>query len=173
MKTAELDVRLFVPDDAPALTAFLHRAYAELGARGLNFTAVDQDADTTLYRATKGRCWVATAPGSGQIVGTLTITLPPGPYVAELAPFARRAGAWLNQTAVDPDERGRGIASTLWRTGLAWAAGQGVTTIGVDTAAPATHLQQLYARWGFEPHGTVRWPGKTYESVVMLRHTGQ
>jgi hypothetical protein len=37
--------------DAPALARLLHRAYAELGARGLNFTAADQNEQTTLTRA--------------------------------------------------------------------------------------------------------------------------
>lgn len=160
-------LRLFEPTDAPTLTDFLHRAYAELGERGLNFTAVDQDVETTLFRAAKGRCWIAV--DADRVVGTLTVSLPPGRHLDALTPVAGQAGAWLNQMAVDPDRRGEGIAATMWQTGLAWAAAQGVTAIGVDTAVPATHLQALYARWGFVPRGTIQWPGKTYESTVMLR----
>lgn len=212
MPTDTIALRPFDPVDAPGLTSFLHRAYAELGQRGLNFTAVDQDVETTLWRASKGRCWVAVdrdalpphgeqvhaggreqthagerglardaAPdlgrealaqglgNRGQIVGTVTISLPPGPHIGRLTPVAARAGAWLNQMAVDPDRRGLGIASRLWQTGLAWAVARGVTTIGVDTAAPATHLQELYSRWGFVASDTIQWPGKSYESIVMLR----
>jgi hypothetical protein len=44
--------------------------------------------------------------------------------------------------------------------------------VGVDTAVPAGHLIDLYARWGFEPAGTVHWTGKTYDSMVMLRRVG-
>lgn len=212
MPTDTIALRPFDPVDAPGLTSFLHRAYAELGQRGLNFTAVDQDVETTLWRASRGRCWVAVdrdappphgeqthagegeqthagerglahdaapdlgreAPAQvlgtrGQIVGTVTISLPPGPHIGRLTPVAARAGAWLNQMAVDPDRRGLGIASRLWQTGLAWAAARGVTTIGVDTAAPAKHLQELYSRWGFVASDTIQWPGKSYESIVMLR----
>jgi hypothetical protein len=51
-----LIVRRFEPADAEALTRLLHRSYAELGAAGLNFTAVDQDPANTLSRAPAG-CW--------------------------------------------------------------------------------------------------------------------
>ena len=93
MDRRPVEIRLFDPADAHALTQLLHGAYAELGARGLNFTAVDQDVETTLFRAAKGRCWVAVAPETGLMVGTLTISLPPGRHLAELTPLAGRAGA--------------------------------------------------------------------------------
>lgn len=160
------DIRAFTPDDAPALTDLLHAAYAELGARGLNYTAVDQSARTTLLRAQAGRCWVADRDGVP--VATLTISLPPSQGLRDLTPEASVAGrAWLNQVAVAPDLRGRGLARSLWDRGLEWARAQHAGSVGVDTAVPATHLVHLYERWGFVPVGTIHWPGKTYDSVVM------
>jgi hypothetical protein len=50
-----LSVRMFTPVDAVQLTELLHAAYAELGAMGLNFTAVDQSVETTRYRARGGQ----------------------------------------------------------------------------------------------------------------------
>lgn len=46
---------------------------------------------------------------------------------------------------------------------------QGATSVGVDTAAPAVHLVQLYTAWGFAQVDTIRWPDKVYDSVVMTR----
>ena len=41
-------------DDVAALTDMLHRAYAVLGAMGLNYTAVDQTCEVTRERLAGG-----------------------------------------------------------------------------------------------------------------------
>lgn len=166
-----LSVRLFRDADAGPLTELLHAAYAELGAMGLNYTAVDQDAETTRERARGGQCWIAEQ--SGQIIGTLTMSLPPSEGLRELTAAACEHGcAWLNQVAVSPSARGRGVAADLWRRGRQWAFAQGASSIGVDTAVPADHLVRLYSSWGFAQVDTIHWPGKTYDSVVMIRSLG-
>lgn len=164
-----LSARLFSPGDAEPLTALLHSAYAELGALGLNYTAVDQNAQTTLQRASAGRCWVVERDSA--LVATLTVSVPPSAELRELTEEACVTDrAWLNQLAVSPDLRGTGIATHLWGLGRAWARAEGATSFGVDTATPATRLVQMYARWGFRQSGTIHWSGKTYDSVVMTRH---
>ena len=65
-------VRPFAASDSlDALTALLHRAYARLGAMGLNFTAVDQSVEMTRRRVESGQCFVAEA--NGALVGTVTV----------------------------------------------------------------------------------------------------
>jgi GNAT superfamily N-acetyltransferase len=161
-------LRSFSSQDAPALTDLLHRAYAELGAAGLNFTAVDQSEATTLYRASHGLCLIA--EDDGELIGTVSIALPPSATMRRMFPPADRANtAWLGQLGVDPTRRGEGIAAALWAEGLTWAINQGATTMGIDTAIPAAHLLSVYRGWGFEPAGEVHWEGKTYDSAVMLR----
>lgn len=161
-------VRLFRPEDAEPLTRLLHEAYAELGAMGLNFTAVDQDVATTLRRAEAGSCWVAER--AGHLMGTIAMSCPPYEPLRQAWPPARLPGiAWLNQLAVGLQARGTGVASLLFHTGMEWAREQGATTVGLDTAAPASHLIALYERWGFATSATIHWPGKNYDSVVMTR----
>lgn len=163
-----MQIRDFDPDDTPQLTGLLHRAYAELGAAGLNFTAVDQDDATTLRRASGGRSWIAT--DDDVIVAAMTISWPPEATLQALTPEASTHDrAWLNQLAVDPTRRRAGYASALRDVGFAWCRARGATSIGLDTALPATHLVDLYTRWGFRTVDTVQWPGKTYESVIMTR----
>lgn len=163
-----LAVRLFEDSDAAALTELLHAAYAELGAMGLNYTAVDQDEQTTRERALGGRCWIAERAGA--FIGSLTVSSPPSDALRRLTPVAREPDrAWLNQVAVAPSARGQGIASELWRRARRWAREQGASSIGVDTAAPAAHLVALYRARGFEPVDRIQWLGKTYDSVVMVR----
>lgn len=162
-----LEVRPFVDADTSSLTELLHEAYAELGALGLNYTAVDQDDETTRHRARGGQCWVV--EDNGELVATLTMSLPPSKELQQLTAEARQPKrAWLNQVAVSPHMRGTGIARKLWGIGKTWAAGQGATSIGVDTAVPAVHLIDLYAGWGFGHRDTIHWSGKTYDSVVMV-----
>jgi len=168
----ELVVRLFRDADAAPLTDLLHEAYAELGAAGLNYTAVDQGVETTRARAGAGRCWVVES--GDRLVGTLTISLPPSAGLAMLTAAARQERrAWLNQVAVSPSFRSLGIATDLWRRGREWALAQGATSVGVDTAVDADHLVQLYAAWGFAGAETIHWAGKTYDSVVMTRPLGE
>ena len=66
-------------------------------------------------------------------------------------------------------EQGQELSSRLWTTGQVWAREQGVTSVGVDTAASATHLRTLYARWGFAEVDIIHWEGKVYDSIVMTR----
>jgi GNAT superfamily N-acetyltransferase len=163
-----LSVRSFVSSDAAPLTELLHSAYAELGAMGLNFTAVDQSVETTLHRAGGGQCWVVER--RSELVATLTMSLPPSQGLIALTTEASvKNRAWLNQVAVSPDLRHSGIAAHLWELGRTWAGQQGATSIGVDTAEPAEHLLSLYRRWGFRAKETIHWSGKTYDSVVMIR----
>lgn len=163
-----MEVRAFGPADVPELTRLLHRAYAELGRAGLNFTAVDQDETTTLRRASGGETWVVVE--ADRIVATMTISWPAEAALGALTPEATRPGrAWLNQLAVDPSHRGEGLARRLRDEGYAWCLARGATSIGLDTARPARHLIDLYSTWGFRVVATVQWPGKTYGSVIMTR----
>ncbi len=161
-------VRLFRDEDAEPLTAMLHRAYADLADAGLNYTAATQDVATTRHRAEGGRCWVVEA--DGRPIATLTISVPPGHGIRDLTPVAREPGrAWLNQLAVAPEHRGRGLARSLWTGALEWMRAQGLTAVGADTAISADRLVGMYARWGFAHVDTVHWAGKTYDSAVLLR----
>jgi hypothetical protein len=58
-------------DSLEALTALLHRAYAPLGAAGMNFTAVDQTVEQTRARVGRGQCFIAERGGA--VVGTVTV----------------------------------------------------------------------------------------------------
>lgn len=161
-------LRLARVDDVPQLTLLLHEAYAELGAAGLNFTAVDQAKAVTTARMQPRSTWVI--EHGAELLATATLTLPPSREVQQLSrEAARPATAWLNQLAVSPAHRGSGLASRLFAHGTGWARSCGARRIGLDTAAPAVRLRELYERWGFVEMEMIRWPDKTYESVVMTR----
>jgi GNAT superfamily N-acetyltransferase len=158
-------------DSLEALTALLHRAYARLGALGLNYTAVDQSIETTARRVAGGHCLVAER--DGQIVGTVTVN---GALDADAAPDAR-ACAWylrrdvahLHQLGVEPAAQGQGIGNALIAACERWAREQGYRAIGLDTALPAEHLRRRYAALGYAEVGDVQWSGKRYRTVIMVK----
>ncbi len=167
----DLTLRAVTAADVPALTRLLHAAYADLAADGMNFTGATQDEATTAARSLGvGASWVLVDPG-GALVGTVTATSPSGRGIRALTSLALEPDrVWLNQLAVHPDLRGRGLATFLWGTVRAWSLARGMRSVGLDTAEPAGPLRELYRRWGFVDADTVQWPGKTYRSVVMV-HT--
>jgi len=151
-------------DDIEALTAMLHRAYAVLGRAGLNYTAVDQDAQTTRDRLRGGHCWVAVVDGA--IVGTVLVH-DDDPDRPECA---RRPGmAYLSQFAVEPGLQAHGIGARLMDHAERETRRRGFGQLALDTAEPAEHLVRYYDRRGYRLLGTTRFSGKTYRSVVLAK----
>lgn len=160
-------VREFEPSDAAALTVMLHRSFAELAQSGFNFTAADQSVEVTLRRAEGTTTWLLMDGES--IAATATMRFPLDSELLERSSASRLPGrAWLDQLAVDPAYRGLGLASRMWALSRDWARAVGATHIGLDTAAPAAHLVELYSRWGFRHEEYIHWPGKTYDSTIMV-----
>lgn len=165
-------IRPLAPSDSPeALTALLHRAYARLGAMGLNYTAVDQGVEITRDRFASGQGFVAEQ--AGVVVGTVVVS---GPLDADKRPDAR-ACAWylrrdlahLHQLGVEPAAQSQGIGQALIAACERWAVDQGFRAIALDTAMPATHLRQRYAALGYIEVGDVQWSGKRYRTVIMVK----
>jgi GNAT superfamily N-acetyltransferase len=165
--TPPITIRPLEPGDSiDALTALLHRAYAPLGARGLNYTAVDQTADVTRSRIARGVCLVAVTPDrclSGTVLyhrtfkGTVSVWL------------ERDDVAFFGQLAVEPDMQKSGLGARLVEAAERRARQEGAAEMAVDTAEPAGHLVSWYARLGYRRIATVQWRGKNYRSVIMSK----
>ncbi|WP_322023654.1 GNAT family N-acetyltransferase [Burkholderia sp. BCC1977] len=160
-------VRRFDPafDSYTQLTPLLHRAFARLGAMGLNCTCVDQDEDVTRRRAEAGECYVAVS--GGRVVGTMTLyaTDPSSPCSL----YRRDGVASVRQVAVDPDWQGGGIGATLLAFAGQWAALRGYSLLALDTPHPASHLLAFYRAQGFDIVDIVRFTGKRYDSAILCK----
>jgi GNAT superfamily N-acetyltransferase len=164
-----VEIRDIEPGDSlEELTELLHRAYAQLGELGLNYTAVDQSSTTTLERINAGRCFVAAL--NGCVVGTIvvepTVEDPACPY------FAKRGVASAHQFAVSPQHQRTGIGARLLEHAESWARDHGYSELALDTAEPAHHLIELYSRHGYKHVGWVQWKGKRYRSIIMAKELG-
>ena len=162
---ANVTLRLLASTDSVnSLTGLLHRAYAQLGAMGLNYTAVDQSPEATRRRIAGHECYVAEQ--EGRIVGTVALQIDQ----RERPTCARhRDMAYFSQFAVEPHVQGRGIGTRLLGHIESRASQLGFRRLALDTAVPATDLIAYYATRGYLSIGVEHFPGKTYASIIMAK----
>jgi ribosomal protein S18 acetylase RimI-like enzyme len=77
--------------------------------------------------------------------------------------------ALIGQLAVEPVYQGRGIATRLIRRAETRAEDDGAAELALDTAEPAQHLIDWYARLGFRFIEYAQWDVTNYRSVVMSK----
>jgi ribosomal protein S18 acetylase RimI-like enzyme len=152
-------------DSLDELTDLLHRAYADLGKLGLNYTAVDQPVAVTAARIGRGECLVAL--DGGEIVGTVTYYRPG--HSSGCAWYGTAHVATLGQLGVDPAYRSRGLGRALIDAVELKARDDGARELALDTAEPADHLIAWYARMGFRFVEYAQWAGKTYRTVILSK----
>jgi GNAT superfamily N-acetyltransferase len=159
-------IRIFQPgDDLVALTDLLHAAYRPLAEMGLHFTATDQTPEITARRIARAMCLVAEL--DGRFIGTITFSESRPDEFLELY---REPGLFhFRQFGVHPDFKRRGLGRRLHDAALAHVRARGGKIMALDTAVPATHLIEMYLRWGYRIVGRAQWPDVNYESVLMTR----
>jgi GNAT superfamily N-acetyltransferase len=158
-------------DSLETLTALLHRAYARLGAMGLNFTAVDQSVETTRERFASGQGYVLDDAGTmaGCVVAAGPFDVQRNPGTRRSPWYLRRDIAHLHQLAVDPAHQGRKLGDRLIAACEDWARERGFRAIALDTAEPAAHLRARYARLGYTEADVAQWDGKCYRSLILVK----
>lgn len=152
-------------DSFDELTGMLHRAFARLGAMGLNCTCVDQPASVTKARATRGDCFVAVC--DGRLIGTMTLYAPDRDSQCEL--YQQEEVASVRQFGVDPAWQNRGIGRLLLALADHWAATRGYAELALDTPQPAARLIAFYRGQGFRITDFTRFTGKHYDSAILSK----
>lgn len=87
--------------------------------------------------------------------------------IEEVRPSGEKPHLYLNQLAVDPRHRGKGIGRFLLGLAEERANERGVPRLRLDTAVPAAHLVSFYRSVGYEVVGEIQWPGKIYRSFIL------
>ncbi|MEO6394609.1 MAG: GNAT family N-acetyltransferase [Devosia sp.] len=163
---ADATIRLIGPDDSIAdLTEFLHRAYAQLAAQGLLYTATWQTDDVTRTRIARGECYLARLGGTlcGTIIFKSASQTSGNPW------YDKGDVASFGQFAVDPGLQRKGLGRTLIALAEHRALETGAHEIALDTAEPATHLIALYAKLGYRFIEYAQWGTTNYRSVIMSK----
>ena len=145
------------------ITSLLHAAYAQFGALGFNYTAVDQAEHVTRNRIKGGNCFVACE--GPRIIGTIVYHRHAGGCQWYDLP---QVGA-IHQLGVLPACQGRGVGRRLIETAEARARETGAGELALDTSDGAHHLVEWYRRLGYRIVEHVQWEGKTYRSVIMSK----
>jgi GNAT superfamily N-acetyltransferase len=160
-------IRLLSDEDSvERLTELLHRAYAELGAMGFRYKAVDQSVETTRSRIAKGECYVAT---QGDVVLGTALLVPPSARAPYCEWYDRPEVAVLAQFAVEPTLQRRGYGSRLIRHLEARALALGAEELSIDTSEGATHLIAIYQRRGYRHVGFAQWEHTNFRSVLLSK----
>lgn len=158
-------------DDAEALTAIIHAAYAPHAARGLRYWGSHQSVDDTRKRLASGTAlgvWV-----DGALAGTVTLRAPqPASDVA----LYREADVWsITQFCIHPRHQGSGLGRWVHAHVAERARAAGARQLALDTSEDAHGLIAMYEAWGYAVVGHCDWrPLTNYRSVLMAKplHTG-
>jgi GNAT superfamily N-acetyltransferase len=154
-------------DSLQSITAMLHRAYARLVARGLNYMAGSQSVEVTAKRL-RTASLALIALHSDVIVGTIAyydrMKFDGGP-----AWFARDGVGLFAQFGVEPALQGMGVGRVLLEAVEARALADGRTELACDTALDAVGLVGYYERLGFRIVGEHRYERATYRSVILSK----
>jgi ribosomal protein S18 acetylase RimI-like enzyme len=155
-------------DSIDTLTTLLHTAYAEHLKAGRTFFASYQTRDDTLYRLSKGECWLAV--DGDELVGTVTVVAPydfPPGYPAE-----DKAGTFY-QLAVLPQYQRKGLGESLLRLAEERIVSNGCETVTIDTSELATELIAWYKKRGYAYAGAWNWSVTNYPSTVLTKRLGR
>jgi GNAT superfamily N-acetyltransferase len=131
-------VRQFLPRDVDELVAAYHWLFAPPATVPAGWEpGLAAERLGRLCESSRGTALVAEQ--AGKIIGFCTVYLD-----LESVRFGQRA--WLNDMAVDPVARSRGIGRTLLASAREWARARGATVLHLDSSVARTDAHRFYRR---------------------------
>jgi len=129
------------PDDADAVLACYEWLFAPPGARPPTWNP--EWARVALLDAigSDGSTVLVAIDGAGPIAGFCTAYL-------DLLSVRYGLRCWVEDLAVDPDRRSRGIGAALLAAAREWAAGRGASHLELDSAEVRVDAHRFYDREG-------------------------
>lgn len=170
MSDGHPELHLFGAEDSHAeLQSLVHRAYASLAGRGLEYWGTRQTLEDTKSRVRSGECWVLT--DEGRLLATVLLKPPRSESGCEW--YRRDDIRSFHQLAVDPEHQGQGLGTRLVHHVEARAATLGAAELALDTSDQASHLIAWYQRLGYRLVDRADWrPKVNYLSVVLSKALG-
>jgi GNAT superfamily N-acetyltransferase len=134
----DFSVRKAVAGEQRAILPLYDWLFAEPGRRPANWDA--ESALSALQSAVEGgrsAVFVAEMTGESGFIGFCTAYL-------DLLSVRYGARCWVEDLAVAPDRRTRGVGDLLLDSVEIWAAGNGATHLELDTGPARTDAQRFY-----------------------------
>lgn len=153
----DLQIRLAVDSDVPALRRLVNAAYSELADMGLNFTGTFQDEEETRERMMDNDVYLLFL--GDELIGTVSLEV--------VMDEGEKPVLYISQLAVAPAYKRRGLGRFLLGLAEDKAREKGIKLLRLDTAQPAEHLVTLYQSCGFVIVREIQWRGKVYKSYIM------
>jgi GNAT superfamily N-acetyltransferase len=138
----DFDVRAATPGEAEAIVPLYEWLFASPGSEPAAWDP--KRATVALRQAIESHdCVVLVADSDSELIGFLT-----GYQDLHSVRFGYRA--WVEDFAVHPDRRSRGVGKALLDAAKAWARERGATHLELDSALARTDAHRFYEREGSE-----------------------
>jgi GNAT superfamily N-acetyltransferase len=134
------DVRPATVADVPGLLAAYEWLFEPPGSRPASWDPARAE-ETLRGLLDADRAAVLVAGDGGDLAGFCTVYL-------DIASVRFGQRAWVEDLAVRPEQRSRGIGSRLLDAARAWALAHGATHLELDSADPRTEAHRFYLREG-------------------------
>jgi len=169
-----VQVRLAQPSDLPAIMRLLRRVVPLMQAGGNQQWNVDYPHESTFARDIELRqLWVSEIE-SVAVSGFAAITTDQQSEYADAGLDIREPAIVVHRLAVDPAQRGAGIATTLMQQAELVARERGVSALRLDTNTQNFAAQRFFTGLGYVLAGEVSFAGRTglrflcYEKRIVL-----
>jgi ribosomal protein S18 acetylase RimI-like enzyme len=161
MSVKQIEIRRAGFADAVAVSAVLHKAFAEFRSRYTpgGFSATALNTEQVLTRMQEGPVWVALREGIA---------------VATAAAVVQEKSVHIRGMAVLPSTRRQGIAVALVRQVEEWAKVRGLVRLFLSTTPFLASAIAMYERYGFRridegPHDLLGTPLFSMEKILAQR----
>lgn len=144
------------------ITELLHLAFKQRLDQGLEYVAAKQDVETTIKRAADNICLVALI--NNKLVGTATLQIKKVDKNNKKW-FYESSYGYLNQLAVHPEYKSKGIGGKLQSEVLRLCYEYKVDAMFVDTSVHAKDLLSWYRRMSAQKVEYLSHPTTNYYSV--------
>ena len=140
MKDSAIEVRAAREGEEQAIVALYEWLFAPPGSRPAAWD--ERRAAVALRQAIESHdSCVLVAEGDGSLAGLCTV-------YQDLHSVRFGCRAWVEDLAVDPGHRSRGVGKALLDAARAWAHGRGATHLELDSAEARTDAHRFYEREG-------------------------
>lgn len=169
-----MHLRLAQLSDLPAILRLLREVVPLMQAGGNQQWNAEYPSEAAFARDIElGQLWVVGAEGGG-VVGVAAITTDQQPEYADAGLDIHETAIVVHRLAVDPAQRGTGIATALMQQAELIARERGISVLRLDTNTQNFAAQRFFTGLGYVLAGEVSFAGRTglrflcYEKRIVL-----